>query len=163
MIAMEDVKPVEVEASIPAEQAAAPSNSLKRKRPEGEGAVEIYCTKCGESATDGRFSPYGPSMEWWYTITGTLDEIQWVYQTDKNYWAKVVEPTVRCGCGSGRECNPMLWSVRRSPQARRRALRLRHQRLMPAPPLVTKAPSACKPSRPLRGRCSSARCIWIRI
>ena len=85
MIAMEDVKPVEVEASIPAEQAAAPSNSLKRKRPEGEGAVEIYCTKCGESATDGRFSPYGPSMEWWYTITGTLDEIQWVYQTDKNY------------------------------------------------------------------------------
>lgn len=115
MIAMEDVKPVEVEASIPTEQAAAPSNSLKRKRPEGEGAVEIYCTKCGESATDGRFSPYGPSMEWWYTITGTLDEIQWVYQTDKNYWAKVVEPTVRCGCGSGRECNPMLWSVRQIP------------------------------------------------
>ena len=88
MIAMEDVKPVEVEASISAEQAVAPSNSLKRKRPEGEGAVEIYCTKCGESATDGRFSPYGPSMEW---------------------------PTVRCGCGSGRECNPMLWSVRQIP------------------------------------------------
>ena len=78
MIAMEDVKPVEVEASIPAEQAAAPSNSLKRKRPEGEGAVEIYCTKCGESATDGRFSPYGPSMEWGYTRTGTRDEIRWV-------------------------------------------------------------------------------------
>lgn len=115
MIAMEDVKPVEVEASIPAEQATAPSNSLKRKRPKGEGAVEIYCTKCGESATDGRFSPYGPSMEWWYTITGTLDEIQWVYQTDKNYWAKVVEPTVRCGCDIGRECNPMLWSVRQIP------------------------------------------------
>ena len=91
------------------------STGNRPKRPEGEGAVEIYCTKCGESATDGRFSPYGPSMEWWYTITGTLDEIQWVYQTDKNYWAKVVESTVRCGCGSGRECNPMLWSVRQIP------------------------------------------------
>ena len=51
-------------------------------------------------------------MEWWHTITGTLDEIQWVYQTDRNYWDKVVAPGVTCGCGHGLECNPMDWAVR---------------------------------------------------
>lgn len=115
MINTIEVEPVKVDPSIPVEEAVAPENSVSRKKPAGEGAVEIYCTRCGESATDGRFTPYGPSMEWWYTITGTLDEIQWVYQTDKNYWAKVVEPTVRCGCGTGRECDPMLWAVRQVP------------------------------------------------
>ena len=114
MINKEDIKPIEVEESIPVDEAISPSNSTNKK-PEGEGAVEIYCTECGESATDGRFTPYGPSMEWWYTITGTLDEIQWVYQTDKNYWAKVVEPTVRCGCGTGKACDPMKWAVRQIP------------------------------------------------
>lgn len=107
----EQYAPIEVGESIPATEAIAPTN-CKGKKPDGEGAVEIYCTKCGEPATDGRFSHYGPSMEWWHTITGTLDEIQWVYQTDRNYWDKVVAPGVTCGCGHGLECNPMDWAVR---------------------------------------------------
>ncbi|MGI6033196.1 MAG: hypothetical protein ACOX69_07245 [Coriobacteriales bacterium] len=116
MITKEDVDPVTVGKSIPASEAVAPTNSVKRKKPEGEGAVEIYCTRCGQPATDGRFPHYGPNMGWWYTITGTLDEIQWVYQTDKNYWEKMVAPTVRCGCGTGDDCDPMLWEVRQVPE-----------------------------------------------
>lgn len=111
----EDFKPIEVGESIPVEEAVSPTNSLGGK-PEGEGAVEIYCTVCGEPATDGRFTGYGPSMEWWYTITGTLDEIQWVYQTDKNYWDKVVGPHCKCGCGQGTPpCDPLKWAVRQIP------------------------------------------------
>ena len=49
-------------------------------------------------------------------IAGTLDEIQWVYQTDKNYWDKVVGPRARCGCGQGTPpCDPMKWSIRQIP------------------------------------------------
>ena len=114
MITKEDIKPIEVSESIPADQAVPPEN-FRIPKPEGEGAVEIFCTKCGQSATDGRFSPFGPSMQWWHIITGTLDEIQWVYQTDKNYWEKVVAPGVRCGCGTGLACDPLQWSVRQVP------------------------------------------------
>ncbi len=113
----ETVKPIQVGASIPADQAKAPVN-CRGAKPEGDGAVEIFCTRCGQTATDGRFPYYGPSMEWWHTITGTLDEIQWVFQTDRNYWDKAVAPSVRCGCGSGLECDPMLWSVRQIPPIR---------------------------------------------
>lgn len=115
MITKEDIKPVEVGDSLSVDEAKAPDNST-RKKPDGEGAVEIYCTVCGQPATDGRFSHYGPNMNWWYTVAGTLDEIQWVYQTDRNYWDKVVAPTVRCGCGCGTPpCDPMKWEVRQVP------------------------------------------------
>lgn len=114
MITKEEIGVIEVEDSISVEDAVAPQNSIGGK-PEGEGAVEIYCTVCGKPATDGRFSHYGPNMNWWYTIAGTLDEIQWVYQTDKNYWQKMVEPTCRCGCGTGSACDPMKWAVHQVP------------------------------------------------
>lgn len=115
MITKEDIKPVVVGESLSVYDAESPRNSIGRK-PEGEGAVEIYCTVCGQPATDGRFTGYGRSMEWWHTITGTLDEIQWVYQTDRNYWDKMVAPRVRCGCGQGTPpCDPMKWSVRQIP------------------------------------------------
>ena len=115
MIALEDVKSKDNGGSIPPEQAIAPDNSTKKK-PEGEGAVEIFCIVCEQSATDGRFSHYGPNMNWWYTISGTLDEIQWVYQTDRNYWDKCVAPGCRCGCGVGTPpCDPMKWEVRQVP------------------------------------------------
>ena len=118
MINKDDFKPIEVGESIPVDEAVAPRNSIGPK-PEGEGAVEIYCTVCGQAATDGRFSGYGPSMEWWHTIAGTLDEIQWVYQTDKNYWDKVVGPRARCGCGQGTPpCDPMKWSIRQIPASK---------------------------------------------
>ncbi len=113
MITKEDVVPIEIGASIPADQAVVPENS--KNKPAGEGAVEIYCTRCGQPATDGRFPHFGPSMDWWYTIAGTLDEIQWVYQTDKNYWEKAVAPFARCGCGTGDACDPMLWRLRQIP------------------------------------------------
>ncbi|MBX9034184.1 hypothetical protein [Gordonibacter massiliensis (ex Traore et al. 2017)] len=115
MISKEDVGAIVPAASVPPEQAQALRHSA-RPKPEGEGAVEIYCTVCNQPATDGRFSHYGPSMEWWHTITGTLDEIQLVYQTDRNYWDKVVAQTVRCGCGCGTPpCDPMKWEVRQVP------------------------------------------------
>ena len=74
MITKDDIEVIEVGESIPVDEAVAPRNSIGPK-PEGEGAVEIYCTVCGQPATDGRFSGYGPSMEWWHTIAGTLDEV----------------------------------------------------------------------------------------
>ena len=115
MISTSDIEVIKVGESIPADKAVPPANS-RRPKPEGEGAVEIYCTVCGQPATDGRFAHYGPNMGWWHTITGTLDEIQWVYQTDKNYWDKTVAPFARCGCGVGTPpCDPMKWEVRQVP------------------------------------------------
>lgn len=115
MIDKNNIAVVEKEESIPVDEAVTPKNFTIPK-PEGEGAVEIYCTVCGQPATDGRFTHYGPNMQWWHTIVGTLDEIQWVYQTDKNYWNKMVAPRVRCGCGVGTPpCDPMKWSVRQIP------------------------------------------------
>lgn len=105
----ESIKRIEVGESIPREEAWV---SPVRHKPEGEGAVEVYCTVCGKSATDGRLSCYGPNMQWWFTVCGTLDEIQWVYQTDRNYWDKTVAPFVKCGCGCGTPpCDPIKWDV----------------------------------------------------
>lgn len=101
MIDKNDVAVIIPAPSIPADQAKPPENTIHPK-PSGEGAVEIYCTVCGQAATDGLFTHYGPNMQWWHTIAGTLDEIQWVYQTDRNYWDKVIARTVRCGWPAAR-------------------------------------------------------------
>ena len=160
MIAMGAIRPVEVEASISAEQAAGPKQLLKRKRPEGEGAVEIYCTKCGESATDGASAPM---VRAWSGGTPSPEPstIQWVYQTDKNYWAKVwsnrpFDADAAAGASATPCCGPCGGS-----QARRRALGC--QRLCTYTPLATGRLLGLQTHPVLCEDGASARCIWIRI
>jgi hypothetical protein len=115
MIAIKDVKPIEVGPSLSVDEAISPKNSLGGK-PEGEGAVEIYCTVCGQPATDGRFTGYGPNMQWWYTITGTLDEIQWFIRRTGTIGTRWLPLSFNVVAGTETPaCNPMKWSVRQIP------------------------------------------------